>query len=1509
MSKKYRRIKKILALTLALVMVLGILPLGPVASAEELADFKLEGGFDFYTGSDPDPTYNEIVLTLTDDPIEIPFSSNSRGTVTAAVAGVTTAIDLTPTVPFEDAMIGNAVNDLTFNAGRWSGTYTLAPGTIRGKATVTLTQAAAALSDSSPGAETIIKFDVVVEPIYVRIVSTTINPTTKVFNDNPASVTPTTATLEIVSAGTYALPNFSLGASNPAGAGLVAGEYIDDEGNPTANAGDWRIANFVNLGSNYEWSSEGADNVYPLGSITPYDLDITALGTALGVNNPSKVFDGKSNAPLSFNAATSIALISNPPGTLTVRNETPQGGLGPSDILLTGSYNDMHVGQNKTISDIKMELASNSNYQFRFGTTPNFTRNRGPVSLDNATGTITQANANVLIVPPNILPQYVAFSDIVAFADRTNYEATGLAKEPVLGLLRWAIDGGGTPVSTTFLSTNKGTTQTFHWTFIPNNANGNYDGHKTGIQSVTIFDGVVLNSNAIRIPGLTSDNVSREYDGTALGAFTNTQYEINFSGIDMGGLQGDNLTNVTGPAAITAWNSARTLHINTVEVTAPAKAYAGITDVDDGKVELRLFSQISANGTNYMVQRVINLEITPRQLVWRDNFVIDKQFDGTTEARPVTGLWFTNVLPAHRNDASLHWDNAPHAHFASPFVGTHRIIDPYGFIASEGGKLEGTQKNNYALPLVRPVFSEGTISPRRVSITPEPNQIKAYGATDPKAFNFSSDLGSYLDWIFAQEAAEDLDNRAAWLGRLPGEAVGSYFYTLNTSAIGENFEVLFGGQGRHAFEIVPAKVNALSNPTQGKIDTDAKVMAWEAYETWRAATTATGAASVQTLVDLAVELGRLPKRVVVNTDAWLMDRFGNVFGDGSYAGGRGTYDLPIDWTTKEVYPHGEATRFGINYPNIIGTLDTSDTKNVEVPTGFETRITLNVEPVLFNAGNYKNDHKRNFADAFILVDSDRDSVNAAGLSELLPTRDSVVFKNTAGGADITVNYEVEWNTTTRLDMRKDGNNATFSGTIRFLDAPWLTVATGMTVTRKITAHNVLPITISASAPSRDYDGLRWAPPSEPPVVMLNYVPVADQPTAFDWKYSVVGHEGSRHGMETAPRDAGSYEAVVSVEPYGNYRRHSEVLPFDIWKRHITITAESFAVDQGQYVGGGLPNLRYTVSGLAPNQTRESAISTPPTFRIAGFNGNVLGSYRINFVTDAVIDTYNFTVGYANGFVTVVEPDAPTFRVSVSGGTVSGGGTFAEYAAGTTVTVRANTNPSGRTFAGWSSTPSVAFASAASRETTFVMPAGEVVVTATFDRIPQAPQTPSIPKEPIFPDLTSGPAFNAVQWAATMKIIEGRDGLFHPKVEMTRSQIVVILHRYAERPNVSATVSFTDVTPGTTIGRAVAWAVSNDITTGRSSTVFGINDIISREALMVMLYRYHTRVLDKSGAASANAIARFSDSGDVSSTALNAMRWAVDNGLLTGQGGKILPKASMTRDQLVTILYRYDKAFN
>jgi hypothetical protein len=57
----------------------------------------------------------------------------------------------------------------------------------------------------------------------------------------------------------------------------------------------------------------------------------------------------------------------------------------------------------------------------------------------------------------------------------------------------------------------------------------------------------------------------------------------------------------------------------------------------------------------------------------------------------------------------------------------------------------------------------------------------------------------------------------------------------------------------------------------------------------------------------------------------------------------------------------------------------------------------------------------------------------------------------------------------------------------------------------------------------------------------------------------------------------------------------------------------------------------------------------------------------------------------------------------------------------------------------------------------------------------------------------------------------------------------------------------------------------------SDTLNGINDIISRELMMVMLYNYHTKVDNGSGGANANALARFSDRGDVSAGALNAMR--------------------------------------
>ena len=59
---------------------------------------------------------------------------------------------------------------------------------------------------------------------------------------------------------------------------------------------------------------------------------------------------------------------------------------------------------------------------------------------------------------------------------------------------------------------------------------------------------------------------------------------------------------------------------------------------------------------------------------------------------------------------------------------------------------------------------------------------------------------------------------------------------------------------------------------------------------------------------------------------------------------------------------------------------------------------------------------------------------------------------------------------------------------------------------------------------------------------------------------------------------------------------------------------------------------------------------------------------------------------------------------------------------------------------------------------------------------------------------------------------------------------------------------------------------------------------------------------------AETLPPFADSGDISSYALKPMNWAIDNGLINGTGGgKLSPRNTATRAQIATILARYLQA--
>jgi len=106
--------------------------------------------------------------------------------------------------------------------------------------------------------------------------------------------------------------------------------------------------------------------------------------------------------------------------------------------------------------------------------------------------------------------------------------------------------------------------------------------------------------------------------------------------------------------------------------------------------------------------------------------------------------------------------------------------------------------------------------------------------------------------------------------------------------------------------------------------------------------------------------------------------------------------------------------------------------------------------------------------------------------------------------------------------------------------------------------------------------------------------------------------------------------------------------------------------------------------------------------------------------------------------------------------------------------------------------------------------------------------------------------------------------------------------------------------------AITWAQNRGLVTGQSGNFYPHNNI-SREALILVLYRYHMSTISDSNPTS-NTLNNFRDRDSIAPVAYDAMSWAVANGLMTGSNNFLHPGNAMTRAMTVLVLYRYVNKF-
>ncbi len=178
---------------------------------------------------------------------------------------------------------------------------------------------------------------------------------------------------------------------------------------------------------------------------------------------------------------------------------------------------------------------------------------------------------------------------------------------------------------------------------------------------------------------------------------------------------------------------------------------------------------------------------------------------------------------------------------------------------------------------------------------------------------------------------------------------------------------------------------------------------------------------------------------------------------------------------------------------------------------------------------------------------------------------------------------------------------------------------------------------------------------------------------------------------------------------------------------------------------------------------------------------------------------------------------------------------------------------------------------------FTMPNASVYITATF-------KYAALP----FTDVNRNQWFyDEVFYVYTNGMMEGDSATtFNPDGRMTRAMFWAVLGRID-----GATITGNDWAE-----EARAWAMREGVSDGTNP-----NDYVTREQMVTMLWRYAG---EKNGSAS---LIRYTDADKISSYAVEAMRWAIGNGIIEGMTSTTLePQGTATRAQCAAIFMRFDQ---
>lgn len=144
-----------------------------------------------------------------------------------------------------------------------------------------------------------------------------------------------------------------------------------------------------------------------------------------------------------------------------------------------------------------------------------------------------------------------------------------------------------------------------------------------------------------------------------------------------------------------------------------------------------------------------------------------------------------------------------------------------------------------------------------------------------------------------------------------------------------------------------------------------------------------------------------------------------------------------------------------------------------------------------------------------------------------------------------------------------------------------------------------------------------------------------------------------------------------------------------------------------------------------------------------------------------------------------------------------------------------------------------------------------------------------------------------------------DGNYGPELKLTRAQYAVMLVNFLKLSNDGTQLEFTDVPRDAWYYNQVAAAVQNGLIKGKSSTIFGPDEYISRQDIAVMT----TRTFSFKEVSLSNGSISFKDLSSIHDYAKGSINDAVNAGIMRGNpDGTFRPLGNVTRAEAAVVMF-------